>query len=430
MTPEKMMQAIGDIDDSFVEESVGRRRKFFGGNWGLVASAAGLCLVIGCVVLLHDLGWTPEFPGLSHNTKPPTTTDPTETTRPSVPETQPIETAPDSQLQAFLDILGDRQSWYNRALTCEFDNPVQLKLHNLFYCGFPGESQEPTAEEWEQLKDKQGFDENYDLIRLPENRMNQVLEEYFGITLEDIPEEGFSGLTYLESTGCWYFMTTGWLGVEKLQVLTVETLENGVIHVCYDADYWGVYDLMLRPHGDGYRVLSNVRQGHLERINQLFSEEGSWYNLALASLYDTPQEVGLRYFFMNGLEDENREPTQQEQEALRNDTVVDLNQDLIRLPISKMNEQLITYFGTRVELMDQGSSAFAGMTYLESTDCWYLSTIGTFSVRGFTARSMEWSANGILLVYYSTGWDSAATHILTLQPNHSGYVILANCKIS
>lgn len=430
MKPEKLMEVIGDIDDSFIEESALRRRKLFGGNWGLVASAACLCLVIGGVVLLHDLGWRPDFPGLSHNAKPPAITDPTETDQPTMPETQPIETTPDPQLQALLDILGDQKSWYNRALTCEFDNPAQLKLHNLFYCGFPGESRKPTAEEWEQLEDKQGFNENYDLMRLPENKMNQILVEYFGITLDDIPEEGFSGLTYLESTDCWYFMTTGWLGIEKLQVLSVETMENGVIHVCYNADYWGVYDLMLQPYGDGYRVLSNVRQGHLEKINQLFSEEGSWYNLALASLYDTPQKVGLRYFFLNGLEDESREPTQQEREALGNDTVVDLDQDLIRLPISKMNEQLLTYFGIRAELMDQGSGAFAGMTYLESTGCWYLSTVGTMSVRGFTAHSMEWSANGTLLVYYSTGWGSAPTHILALQPNYNGYMILSNCKIS
>ena len=285
MTPEKLLEAIGNIDDAFIEESAIRRRKLFGGNWGLVASAACLCLVIGGVIFLHNAGWMPYFPGLTQPTEPPmpTATDPTETTAPiettvppettapivttvppettesTTPEMQPNETLPDSQLQAFTDMLGDSRSWYNRALACEYAKPEELELYWFFYCGFPDESQKPTAEEWEQLKDKQGFDENCDLIRLPEYKMDQVLQDYFGISLEDIPAEGFSRMTYLESTDCWYFMITGYYGVERPQVLAVETLENGTVHVRYEADYWGVVDLMLQPNGDGYRILSNQK---------------------------------------------------------------------------------------------------------------------------------------------------------------------------
>ncbi len=425
MTPEKLLEAIGDIDDSFIEESAGRRRKFFGGNWGLVASAACLCLLIGGVIFLHNAGWMPYFPGPTQNTEPPvTTTDPTETTQPTQPlmrpsveeffadrdnwqnhvilvsfsepgdvhipylfsrpidgeSTEPTELerellpelmerydplllfratkeqmdevllayfnittdqlAPDwengftyleetgcyytlvsrnngyhvsidrteecddgtvlmyytlgnnpdaepdmvarlqphdtgyyllsnekyvdntgkTEEQVFFEqMFGDYQSWYNRALTCEFDNPVQLKLLSFFYCGFPDESRRPTAEEWEQLKDRQGFNENYDLMRLPEHKMDQVLREYFGITLDDIPAEGFAGLTYLESTDCWYFMTTGWLGVESIRALTVEELDNGTVRVRYDADYWGIFNVTLRLYGDGYNILSNQK---------------------------------------------------------------------------------------------------------------------------------------------------------------------------
>ena len=156
-------------------------------------------------------------------------------------------------------LFGDYNSWYNRALVCEYTWPGELSLLKFFYRGFADEPQQPTDAEWVQLKDQYGFDENYDLFRLPAGKMNDVLKEYFGIELKDLEPECFEGLVYLESTNCYYFMATGALLAENVTVLSAETMEDGTIsmeYTCLPRDGF-VHKMMLRSNGDGYRILSN-----------------------------------------------------------------------------------------------------------------------------------------------------------------------------
>lgn len=189
-------------------------------------------------------------------TQPIPTTQPTESTQP----TQPQPTTPAEELEKFNALFGDLGSWYNLALTREYADPSQISLKNLFYLGFEGEARKPTDAEWEQLKDHRGFNEWMDLMRLPVDRMNQVLQEYFGITLEDMEDVAFEDVVYLESTNCYYHMVTdAWVTV-NFNAVSVENLEDGTIRVTYTANFDDtVFAVTVKPHGDGYRILSNVR---------------------------------------------------------------------------------------------------------------------------------------------------------------------------
>ncbi len=150
----------------------------------------------------------------------------------------------------------DPNSWFNRAIACEYDSPKEMSLIKFFYGGFKGEPQKPTDQEREQLENL-GINLNYDLMRLPVDKMNEVLTEYFGITLADMEPEAFGGLVYLESTNCYYHSTSGWLGVENFEALSVQRMDDGRILVQYP--YMNEeYVVTLMPHGDGYQVLSNV----------------------------------------------------------------------------------------------------------------------------------------------------------------------------
>lgn len=325
-------------------------------------------------------------------------------------------------------LFGGTQSWYNRALACEYETPEQLSLIHVFYSGFPDESWTPTPEEWEQLKGKQGFNENYDLMRLPESKMDQVLRDYFGITLDDIPDEGFSGLTYLESTDCWYFMTTGWLGVERFHTLTVEEHEDGTIRVCYDSGS-DIYVTVLRPNGEGYHILSNQKAPatpaeQLEIYQDLFADPESWFSRALTGRYYSRNRMPLSIFFSTGAADESQEVSQAERSALEQTGKLDMGTDrqLCKLPATRMNEVLEMCFG--MTLADMDAVSFMDMVYLEDTDCWYFLREETDAVV-FTARSAVEMDNGLIRIRYTAG-KTQAEYVVTLQPYDGGYYILSN----
>ena len=164
-----------------------------------------------------------------------------------------------SEDQIAMETLFKGPSWYNSALTSEYDSPKEMSLIRFFYGGFKGEPQDPTDQEREQLENL-GINLNYDLMRLPVDKMNEVLTEYFGITLADMEPEAFGGLVYLESTNCYYHSTSSWLGVESFEALSVNKKDDGTICVQYQCTFpsEGVFEVTMKPNGDGYRILSNV----------------------------------------------------------------------------------------------------------------------------------------------------------------------------
>lgn len=188
------------------------------------------------------------------------TTVPTDTVTTTPDETtQTVGTDPaEDQLAVFNALFCDMSSWYNKALLCQYTSPAQLKLKVLFYSGFAGESQKPTDAEWAELKNLSGFDINYDLIRLPIDKMNQVLTDYFGITLDDIDNAGFENLVFLESTNCYYHMATDAMAVENFKAIAVEPQEDGAIRVTYTSGSANeAFVVTLMPNGEGYRIVSN-----------------------------------------------------------------------------------------------------------------------------------------------------------------------------
>lgn len=207
-------------------------------------------------------------PGTSTDVPPATTTtpipsstaeNPPPTTAIPVPSTT-MQMDPPEELEPYNTLFGDFKSWYNKALTCEYSSREFLSMRDLFYCGFEGEGV-PTDAEWDALKDKPGFNEDYDFFRLPKDKMNAVLTEYFGITLDYIDSTGFEGLEYLESTDCYYLMHTDANGAEEFEAISTETLDDGSIQVFYRASsHDGMYVVTLMPNPDGgYMILSNQR---------------------------------------------------------------------------------------------------------------------------------------------------------------------------
>ena len=206
-------------------------------------------------------GTATKTPNTVPTTQPVITTQPIATTQP-IPTTQPTEPI-DEEVAKFNALFGELGSWYNKALTCEYETPAQLKLSFFFLAAFNEDSNQITDSERAQLKAVYDGNDNFidflHITRLPVYRMNRLLMDYFAITLDEIEDAGFAELLYLQSVDCYYIIGGGASCTMDFNAISVETLEDGLICVYYTANYEDtVYVVTLMPYGDGYRILSNL----------------------------------------------------------------------------------------------------------------------------------------------------------------------------
>ena len=148
-----------------------------------------------------------------------------------------------------------KENWYNMSLTSFYTKPQEVNLAKFFYNGFQDiPAKGPTAEEAELLKDMPGFDVAYDLIRLPRERMEAVLQEFWGLQLSDFD---LNGLYYVASTDTYYLSHTDAAGLIDIQFKNLVKAEDGTITVDY-TDGIRKGTVTLAPNGDSYRVVANV----------------------------------------------------------------------------------------------------------------------------------------------------------------------------
>ncbi len=233
------------------------------------------------LAMLFMAGCQPSEPEQTKDNNPFTSPDPlagqtepsseatepsSEATEPSSEATEPtVDPAKQAELDAFTALFGNYQSWYYTTTGYEYESPEDVKLRYFFCSGFEDESQRPTDEEWAELENQSSyFNINLDLFRLPVDKMDAVLTEYFGITLEDMSEESVDGLVYLESTDCYYFMAGAPTGLgEGFRAKDVETQSDGTLLLTYIVHEGTIteeiFEMGLKPNGEGYQILFNRR---------------------------------------------------------------------------------------------------------------------------------------------------------------------------
>ena len=120
---------------------------------------------------------------------------------------------------------------------------------------------EMSEEEKAYLAAVSGVDEVYiahNTVRISKDNVVRLLDQYYGLTLEDLPKMDSSSVVYWEETDyfyIWYSDTAG----RMLTVTDAVTLEDGTIRVFY-RDELGMQstgEMILKPTEDGYQILSN-----------------------------------------------------------------------------------------------------------------------------------------------------------------------------
>ena len=130
-----------------------------------------------------------------------------------------------------------------------------LQLHLLFYNGFL--YSDPITQEERDFLQSEGMD----VMRLDPDLMNPVLEDVFGITLDDINWD-VQRMTYWEKTGCYYLVHSDCLMLMDFEIIRGYATKDGLIKIHYRGDFDEEYVITLQSraqdHECGYHIISNL----------------------------------------------------------------------------------------------------------------------------------------------------------------------------
>ena len=172
------------------------------------------------------------------------------------------------------------------------------------------------------------------------------------------------------------------------------------------------------------------RMKELEEFNELLSSNertgrrSLWY--ATGHTYASPTEISLEKYFDGGFDGEH-EKTDAEYEELKQlvswTEWLD-NADFNRLPKDKINAELEKVFGITLE--DLPDSAFEGLYYLESTDCYYFLQTGMTSNPMYGSfHTIEHNIDGTVTLAYDL---FSGTGRITLRPNGDDWLVVSNIQ--
>lgn len=146
------------------------------------------------------------------------------------------------------------QNYYNFALMCQFSTPAELDFLVLFSNGDLNET--VTAEERAYLEAQNSAFADMDISKISAQRMNEVLQKHFGVTLEETNQLNLDRFTYYAETDSYFYATTGFNYVPNVEFTAVELLEDDCVYAEYRL-FGKTYAIVLKPTQDGYHLLSN-----------------------------------------------------------------------------------------------------------------------------------------------------------------------------
>ncbi len=197
-------------------------------------------------------------------TEPATSEEPTQTVP---PQTEPLaEGMPltAEELAALQDLFTDYRGWYSRFLISHYAEPKEIDLYMLFYKGIPGVDN--TLSETERAYLETVWTEHQlmlDYYRLPAAQMNETLQKYLGLSMEDTLGVGLENLTYWTEADC-YYVSHGDTNAIQVLVHSAYRQDDGTIIMFYsngnfdkEAEAAPEHMAVLLPCDDGYQFISN-----------------------------------------------------------------------------------------------------------------------------------------------------------------------------
>lgn len=113
-----------------------------------------------------------------------------------------------------------------------------------------------TDRERDWVLEQEPAAENYGIFRAPRAAMDDILRQYFDISLDDTRKKGLDSLLYWEEADAWYAAHTD-TGLNTVTLTGGERTDDGLLKLSYSGGY-----ITLRPTQDGqspqpYFIVSN-----------------------------------------------------------------------------------------------------------------------------------------------------------------------------
>lgn len=149
-------------------------------------------------------------------------------------------------------------NWYNMAMFDSYETPQQVNLNDLFCMGVGDESPlEPTEEEAAFLETQTHIGKWGSTYKIPREIMDEVLQQYFGLTLDETDGVGLDEMAYFEKTDCYYWSISDVRYTLEFEITSACRTAEGNIVFCYSIPH-REYMMTIKPVGDGYHILSNI----------------------------------------------------------------------------------------------------------------------------------------------------------------------------
>lgn len=144
----------------------------------------------------------------------------------------------------------------NQFLSSTYENPEDINLFELFYCGDGTEQGELSPEISAAIGAE---DAPSPATVLTTAQMDAVLEEYLGLTLAETNQVGLDNFTYLPEYDIYYYFhgDTNY----RASVTFQSGEKNGdLVRLTYDDTFIadGIKEVTLREHGDSWQFVSNL----------------------------------------------------------------------------------------------------------------------------------------------------------------------------
>lgn len=156
-------------------------------------------------------------------------------------------------------------SWYAQACTSYYEAAEAVDLGRLFYdgIGYAGLVYGQcyvTDRERDWVLEQEPAAENYGIFRAPRAAMDDILRQYFDISLDDTRKMGLDNLLYWEEADAWYAAHTD-TGLNTVTLTGGERTDDGLLKLSYSGGC-----ITLRPTPDGqspqtFFIVSNQPEG-------------------------------------------------------------------------------------------------------------------------------------------------------------------------
>ena len=218
-------------------------------------------------------GWETTESSVVENSTPPTTEASTTESIPSSAqphsEGRPLDEEEISWYQDLFVRQKDHyakhpKNWYNVAMCMEFDAPENIDWNVLFYNG-TGDEDEPLTADEQYYLEQMGFPMELDIVRLSPKKMDEIAQQYFGVTLDSSNQVGLDNLTFFPQTGCYYRYVSDTMSMSDFTIYEGYILENGDIRLYYTDNIlqWKLVITLRSKISDGetgYYIISNLFQ--------------------------------------------------------------------------------------------------------------------------------------------------------------------------